>query len=151
MSRLPSILDWPLNVNHPPARPKPRPMARRAAGRTAPQGEAGDPRWILAQRTAELLQGAILPPENRRTLNRLGAMLGLTPFDTALVIAVVQDQARRQRRADRAPLLAMRTLSLIGRPKPPRANLLHLKRFWQAMILIALTLAVELAIVLMVR
>ncbi len=54
-----------------------------------------DPRWVLAVRTAELLEGDVLGPERRDQLQRLGAVLGLPSFSVSLVIAIVQDQARR--------------------------------------------------------
>ena len=56
-----------------------------------------DPRWALAVRTNTLLQGgraAILPPESRRFLISLGKDINLRPFDSNLVIAIVQDAAR---------------------------------------------------------
>ena len=46
-------------------------------------------------RTAESLEGALLTPEKRQNLMRLAGMLRLTPFDASLIIAIVQDQARR--------------------------------------------------------
>jgi len=58
------------------------------------QGSA-DPRWVLAVRTAELLQGDILTPERRERIVRMGRMFNLTAFDANMVIAIVQDQARR--------------------------------------------------------
>lgn len=54
-----------------------------------------DPRWVLAVRTAEVLDGPVLAPQKRERLVRLGKVLGLSPFDANLVIAIVQDQARR--------------------------------------------------------
>lgn len=57
-----------------------------------------DARRIIAARTAELLEGgraAILPPERRATLVDLAGRLGLRPFDASLIIAIVQDGARR--------------------------------------------------------
>ena len=56
---------------------------------------ANDPRWVLAIRTHELLDGSLLRPEARERLLRLGRTMGLGPFDANLVIAIVQDQARR--------------------------------------------------------
>lgn len=56
-----------------------------------------DPRWALAVRANTLLQGgraAILPPESRRFLVSLGKDINLRPFDSNLVIAIVQDAAR---------------------------------------------------------
>lgn len=59
--------------------------------------EGDDPRWLLARRVFEQLQGgsaAILPPESRTRLNTVGRRLGLRAFDISLVIAIVQDHAR---------------------------------------------------------
>jgi hypothetical protein len=58
---------------------------------------ADDARWALAARTAADIEGgaaAILRPERRRALVAMGGHLGLKPFDTNLVIAIVQDAAR---------------------------------------------------------
>ncbi|HEB61273.1 MAG TPA: hypothetical protein ENJ06_05550 [Phycisphaeraceae bacterium] len=54
-----------------------------------------DARWVLALRTAQSLQGAQLLPEKRESLLRLATHLGMRPFDANLVIAIVQDRARR--------------------------------------------------------
>ena len=62
-----------------------------------------DPRWVLAVRTAELLEGAILPAEQREKLIKVGTLMGLTPFGSNLVIAIVQDQARRGHKAEYCP------------------------------------------------
>jgi hypothetical protein len=73
--------------------------ARRAmpAGNTAAPEEV-DPRWVLAVAAARMLEGgraAILPNESRERVQRLASSLGLRAFDAALVIAIVQDAARR--------------------------------------------------------
>lgn len=60
-----------------------------------PIADANDPRWVLAVRTGELLQGTLLTPENRRRLTHLGRILELSAFDTNLIVAIIQDQARR--------------------------------------------------------
>ncbi len=86
----------------------PAPSARRARAedsravgeenRSAAGLSPTDARWVLAVRTAQLIQGgraAILTPECRTRLLALGARLGLRAFDTNLVIAIVQDGARR--------------------------------------------------------
>jgi hypothetical protein len=54
-----------------------------------------DPRWVLALRAAESLHGAELSPDRRHRLVRLGRLLGLSAFDSQLIIAIVQEQARR--------------------------------------------------------
>lgn len=97
----------------PPAEVQPRPASPRAAGlRLAHSAEAAtldaaggaawqpvtsptDPRWVLAVRAAEALEGSVLLPPRREGLLRLARVLGLTPFDAALILATVQDRARR--------------------------------------------------------
>ncbi len=57
-----------------------------------------DPRWILAVQAMREMQGgraAVVTPEARRRLMLVGRRLGLRAFDTSLVIAIVQDGARR--------------------------------------------------------
>ncbi len=59
-----------------------------------------DPRWVLAVRAAQLIEGgraAILTAQKRRELTRLAIRMGLREFDAALVIAIVQDAARSGR------------------------------------------------------
>lgn len=72
--------------------PSPKPQARPSSPSIT---DPADPRWVLALRTAESLQGTILGPEKRERLVKVGKMMGLTAFDANLVIAIVQDQARR--------------------------------------------------------
>ena len=108
----------------------PRPRRRRRASplprltrplETAPPpalaiADPTDPRWVLAVRTAEQLQGPILRPEGRERLLRLGKVLGLTPFDTNLIIAIVQDRARRGCPASECPAAGAPQLALITLP-----------------------------------
>jgi hypothetical protein len=59
---------------------------------------AGDPRWVFAARVASQLEGGragVLRPERRERLMRTARLLGLRAFDASLVIALVQDSARR--------------------------------------------------------
>jgi hypothetical protein len=66
-------------------------------GNTAAAEEI-DPRWVLAVAAARMLEGgraAILPNGSRERVLRLASSLGLRAFDAALVIAIVQDAARR--------------------------------------------------------
>jgi len=53
-----------------------------------------DPRLVLAAQAKARLQGAMLSPERRTQLLKTGRKLGMRPFESSLVIAVVQDQAR---------------------------------------------------------
>lgn len=60
--------------------------------------DADDARIAFALRVADALDGgraAILTPESRRALLRASARMGLPAFDASLVIAIVQDAARR--------------------------------------------------------
>ncbi|MHC5113841.1 MAG: hypothetical protein ACYTGP_05375 [Planctomycetota bacterium] len=54
-----------------------------------------DPRWVLAVRTQSQLQGTALSPERRAAVMRTARRLGVRPFDANVIIAIVQDQARR--------------------------------------------------------
>lgn len=81
-----------------------------------PITDPADPRWVLALRTAERLQGSVLPPEDREKLTRLGKMMGLSPFDCALVLAIVQDQARRGIAPANCPAAGQQQLALIPLP-----------------------------------
>jgi hypothetical protein len=77
--------------------------------------ESADPRWVLAVRAAGLIEGgraALLSQKRRQRLHAMAARLQLRPFDTALVIAIVQDAAR----AGEDPLgrHAQSRLSLVG-------------------------------------
>lgn len=56
--------------------------------------DPNDPRWVLAARTRNELQGAALPADRRTRLLGLAYQLGMRPFDANLVIAIVQDEAR---------------------------------------------------------
>ncbi|MEM6458057.1 MAG: hypothetical protein AAF710_01555 [Planctomycetota bacterium] len=80
----------------------------------------GDPRWVLAVRTAEQLEGSVLTPEKRERLLRLGRGFGLGVFDANLVIAIVQDQARRGHAPAYCPAAAEPQLRLVPPPRPTR-------------------------------
>ena len=56
-----------------------------------------DPRWALAARAYSQLQGSALTQERRLQVMRTARRLGVRPFDANLIIAIVQDQARRGR------------------------------------------------------
>lgn len=84
--------------------------------------ESRDPRWVLALRTAEALEGPILRPEKRQRLLRLGRVMGLSPFAANLVIAVVQDRARRGVGRDELTHAAAADLALIPQSQPRGGN-----------------------------
>ena len=72
--------------------------APRSAAPAALPIAAHDARWLLAQSVwANLDPGCrgALAPEKRQRLITHGVRLGLRPFDSNMVIAIVQDRARR--------------------------------------------------------
>lgn len=74
-----------------------------------------DPLWVLAEHAAASIEGgraAVLPPERRAKLLAMGTRLGLRPFDSHLVIAIVQDSARTGERVGDG---AQRRLGLLRR------------------------------------
>ncbi|HVU64311.1 MAG TPA: hypothetical protein VHC70_10065 [Phycisphaerales bacterium] len=85
---------------------QPRPVPRAVTGserieqHSAPTVtlSALDPRWVLAVEVRRQMQGgraSIITPDTRRRLMLVGRRLGLRPFDTSLVIAIIQDAGRR--------------------------------------------------------
>ena len=106
-----------------------------------------DPRWVLAVRTAEQLQGPILPPERRERLLRLGKVLGLKPFDTNLIIAIIQDRARRGCPASECPAAGAPQLALITLPD---SRVPHRQRpAWATAVAVAAFLVIEALLVLL--
>ena len=88
----------------------------RAAAMGQPLTGPADPRWVLALRTAESMEGQILRPEKRERVLRVGRMLGLSPFDSNLVIAIVQDQARRGYAPAQCPAAGEGQLTMVPLP-----------------------------------
>jgi hypothetical protein len=82
-----------------------------------PIGSPSDPRWIVAMRTAQAMEGSILRPEKRELLIMLGKRLGLSPFDANLIIAMVQDQARRGYAPEYCPTAAEPQLRMVPLPR----------------------------------
>lgn len=87
-----------------PSRVATTPDLRRAAGSVATENRSAgglsaiDARWVFAVQVTRTLDGgkaAILTPERRRELVAGAVRMGLRPFDANLVIAIVQDAARR--------------------------------------------------------
>jgi hypothetical protein len=97
---------------------------RAAAGPPAtiadPALSCTDPRWALAVHVEARLTGTMLRPVERRSAIALGRSMGLTPFDCNLVIAIVQDRARRGRSLDGA--VASLAMVPAARPAPPRSR-----------------------------
>jgi hypothetical protein len=120
-SRPTSIVSPSLRLVHPPESDESSLQQRKARDDAAPIMDAADPRWVLAVRTSQCLQGAILAPEQRDRLLILARLLGLTPFDANLIIAIVQDQARRGHAKEYCAAAGRNQLAMI--PLPTRARL----------------------------
>jgi len=82
-----------------------------------PIRRATDPRWVLAVSTSQMMQGDVLSPDKRETLMQQGKSMGLSPFDCSLILAIIQDRARRGIDLDACPAASESQLSLI--PLPP--------------------------------
>ncbi len=87
---------------------------RRAAAN--PSLAPTDPRWVLAARAYSQLQGSTLTWDRRQRVMTTARELGVRPFDASIIIAIVQDQARRGGSLPQAA----GTLSLIETPAAPR-------------------------------
>lgn len=120
---------------------------RRAAAiakenRAASGADLNDERLLFASRVAKSLEGgraACLPPEKRQRLVAAAIDEGLRPFDANLIIAIVQDGARRGE-APSATCLTMVT---------PKASQ---RRDWVlAIVTLALALGMLGAMILVVR
>lgn len=82
------------------AMPSPREARQRIARENASAAmlPPDDARWMFAQEVASRLEGgraALLRPADRRELVEVAGRLGVRAFDANLVIALVQDAARR--------------------------------------------------------
>ncbi len=78
-----------------------------------------DPRWLVAIETSSQLSGSLLTFERRRKVLAFAQKMGVRPFDANLIIAAVQDRARR----GEAPEHAKSTIALTA---PARLR----RRWW---------------------
>lgn len=127
--------------NAPPARPAVAPLLDPPVRIHHVIDGPNDPRWILASRTAEALDGSTLPPEKRQRLCRLGTRLGLTLFDSSLILAIVQDRARRGIEPSLCPAAGQRELEMVRRPGPFDHSSGH---GWMIAMIVAVVLTAEL-------
>lgn len=63
------------------------------------------------------MQAEILPPQQREALMRQGKAMGLTAFDCSLILAIIQDRARRGISLDQCPAESETQLALIPLPR----------------------------------
>lgn len=92
--------------------------------------QATDPRWVFAVRISEKLEGAILRPDKRDQLIKLGKVLGLTAFDANLIIAIVQDQARRGYEPSYCPTAGEAQLRMVPMPSAARRAAGQVQHRW---------------------
>lgn len=126
----------------------PSPRWKAAAPAEDPQPavlSAADPRWVLAVRAAEALQGTALDPVRRASLVRMGQAFGLTVFDCNLILAIVQDQARRGIPPARCASSGARQLAMVT---PPQASAERSTSsvWWRAAAISVALLAAQLAL-----
>lgn len=74
-----------------------------------------DPRWLVALETAAQLEGSLLTFERRRKVLAFAQRVGVRPFDANLIIAAIQDRARRGEGLEEA----MSTVALTSAPGHP--------------------------------
>ncbi|MEM1211818.1 MAG: hypothetical protein AAGI68_05900 [Planctomycetota bacterium] len=79
-------------------------------------------------RAGEALQGTLLTPDRREGLMRLASVMGLNPFDASLVLAIVQDQARRGHRPEHCAAAGADQLLMI--PAPTTRSIGKARRLW---------------------
>lgn len=92
-----------------------------------------DPRWRLASETALALQGDVLPFEDRRRLLGLAQRLGIRAFDANLIVAVVQDRARRGEPIERGAGI----MAIVSAPAQPKSDG---SRLWIAAVMAAMAI-----------
>lgn len=95
---------------------------RRASGAIDTLDEH-DARVLFATRVASSLEGgraAVLRPESRVRLRRLAVRMGIRDFDASLIVAIVQDAARRGE--DPSSERARSMLGLLGRSGASRGR-----------------------------
>jgi hypothetical protein len=94
--------------------------------RESVRGRALDPfdaRWQFATAVEGALQGATLAYEDRRRLLGLATRLGIREFDAHLIVALVQDRARRGEPIDGvAPTIALLPVKRATRLERDDAN-----------------------------
>lgn len=107
---------------------------RRAAHH--PDLDPADPRWVLAAQTQSRLEGSLLPPEQRERIERIATRMGVRPFEANLIMAIVQDQARRGATLiDAAPLLSMVRKPELGSSRVRSAATASLWLWWSTAVI----------------
>lgn len=116
--------------------------AQTSARPAAPPLPAHDPRWVLAIQASRALQGTLLAQQDRDRLMRWGQHWGLTAFSCSLILAIVQDQARRGLTPELCPAAGLLQLNMVPPPEQAARKQRRGHRFLQTWFLVGL-LAVE--------
>lgn len=108
--------------------------------------QPADARWIFALRASGSLQGgkaAVLTPTKRRELIGAAVQAGIREFDANLIIAVVQDAARRGELGHQARALQgiVPSLALVGNARRPAG----ISKEWRTALIVISTAIVSLA------
>ncbi|MCE9589068.1 MAG: hypothetical protein K8S99_00915 [Planctomycetes bacterium] len=111
----------------------------------APIKDPADPRWVMAVRTAAEMEGTLLRPESRDELLKLGKRLGLSSFDANLIIAIIQDQARRGYSPEYCPTAGEPQLRMV--PRRAHDEAARRGKALRTAIMVAAVLAVEIVFV----
>lgn len=137
---VPNLAAPKVESDSPPRRavPSDRHQAAVAAERVAYENacaamlQPADARWIFALRVSHSLEGgkaALLTPPRRRELIAAAVGAGLREFDANLIIAVVQDAARRGELGEKARAIQGMgpSLAMVGAVRRPRAMSARMK------------------------
>ena len=90
-----------------------------------------------------MLEGDVLPPLKRESLMKTGKVMGLSAFDCSLVLAIVQDRARRGIPPESCPSAGESQLALIPLPRQRTVWSAITDRPGQAVLLAAGLLALQ--------
>ncbi|MEM9345275.1 MAG: hypothetical protein AAGB26_01530 [Planctomycetota bacterium] len=93
------------------------PDAKPPVSNPTPMAGVTDPRWVLALATAQVMEGDVLPPTKRELLMQRGKSMGLSAFDCSLILAIIQDRARRGISLDQCPAVSEQQLAMIPLPQ----------------------------------
>ena len=114
--RLVGSLDRPSRREQPTLSPPAQVAGENRAANRNLSLDPTDPRWVLAARAYSQLEGTTLVFERRQRVMRLATQLGMRPFEANIIIAIVQDLARRG--ADLSE--ATGTIALLPKPSVTR-------------------------------
>lgn len=78
-----------------------------------PIRDATDPRWVLAVRAADQLEGTVISLDSRLRLMRLGEVLGLTAARASQILDIIESCARQGYAPEACPTAAANELATV--------------------------------------